>query len=139
MKRTLLLISGYSALFLGVLGIVVPLLPTTPFLLLAASCFMRSSKPMYNWLISHRYLGRHIFCYREYRAVTAGSKLITLLILWFVMGLTVFTVIQPVWLKVLLPAIALGVTAHVGPLRRVTPEMLKEYEKVNRNHSPCIP
>ncbi|WP_233347775.1 YbaN family protein [Hyphobacterium indicum] len=69
---------GCSALALGVLGIVLPLLPTTPFILLAAYSFARSSKPVYDWLLRHRIFGPLIENWRRYGAISRRAKILGL-------------------------------------------------------------
>lgn len=69
---------GFSSLFLGVIGIFLPLLPTTPFLLLGAFSFSRSSKRCYNWLVSHTYLGKPIQDWQEDRSIARKTKIIAL-------------------------------------------------------------
>lgn len=72
--RWLYLSIGVTALFMGVLGIFLPVLPTTPFILLAAGCFARSSKRFHNYLLSHRIAGPIIHEWCEYRSVTRQVK-----------------------------------------------------------------
>ena len=74
MKRLWWRIAGISALFLGVIGIVLPILPTTPFLLLAAFCFDRSSPALHNWLITHKWFGPPINNWKAYGAVSRLAK-----------------------------------------------------------------
>ncbi|NLO20223.1 MAG: DUF454 domain-containing protein, partial [Ignavibacteria bacterium] len=68
-KKFLLIIAGSFSLILGLIGIVIPILPTTPFLLLSAACFFKSSDKLYNKLISSKYLGSYIKNYREKKSV----------------------------------------------------------------------
>ncbi|MEW6309223.1 MAG: YbaN family protein, partial [Bacillota bacterium] len=83
--RWLLLAAGSVALALGVLGLFLPLLPATPFLLLSAACYSRSSERFYRWLVNHRVLGTYIRNYVERRGVTMRAKLYTLGVLWTTM------------------------------------------------------
>ena len=73
MKRYLLIIGGFISLFLGILGIALPVLPTTPFLLLSATCFMNSSKTLYTWVINHKVFGSYIENYIKFRAISLKS------------------------------------------------------------------
>ena len=75
--RIFLILCGCLAVVLGILGIFLPLLPTTPFLLLAAACFFRSSPRLYNWLISHKRMGPYIRNFREHRAIPLKAKVIS--------------------------------------------------------------
>jgi hypothetical protein len=108
---------GVLAMVVGLIGVVVPLLPTTPFLLLAAACFVRSSDTMYGWLISNRLFGGFIRDYREQRGVSARAKIVALALLWGVIGYTALTAVDAAWLRVLLVAIAVVVTIHLLRLR----------------------
>ena len=127
--KWLLMSLGVLAMVVGLIGVVVPLLPTTPFLLLAAACFVRSSDRLYNWLIHHKWFGDYIRPYREHREVTLNSKIIALVMLWGVIGYTAFGIIGNWWLRGLLGAIAVGVTMHLLHLRTLTPEMLQSSQK----------
>ena len=112
--RNILLISAGSVSFvLGAVGVVLPLLPTTPFLLLSAACFIRSSDRLYSWLIHHRYFGEYIRRYREHRAITQRHKIVSILLLWIVISISAFTAVQSWWLRGLLLVIAAGVTVHI--------------------------
>ncbi|MCH2113060.1 MAG: YbaN family protein [Planctomycetes bacterium] len=77
MKRVLLLATGFFTLILGVIGLVVPLLPTTPFLILAAACFMRSSPRIHDWLIAHPLLGKILRDWQEHRGIALRYKVIS--------------------------------------------------------------
>ena len=65
MKKKLLILLGSLSLFLGLLGIALPLLPTTPFLLLSATCYFHGSDKLYRWLMTHPTLGPYIHSFRE--------------------------------------------------------------------------
>ncbi len=74
MKRHLYLLAGLTALGLGAIGIILPLLPTVPFVILAAFCFARSSPRLEAWLVEHESFGPHIMNWREGRAITKKGK-----------------------------------------------------------------
>lgn len=73
--RTFWITSGFIALGLGVLGIPLPLLPTTPFLLLAAFCFSQSSETLHNWLVEHPKLGSPIKDWQRHGAISKKAKI----------------------------------------------------------------
>ena len=73
-KSRLYLTVGFAMVGLGVVGIPTPVLPTTPFLLLAAYCFARSSPRWHQWLVTHRVLGPYIAAFREKKGLTSGQK-----------------------------------------------------------------
>jgi uncharacterized membrane protein YbaN (DUF454 family) len=126
--RWILRTVGILCVGLGVLGIFVPLLPTTPFLLLAAACFVRSSPRLYAWLIQHPWFGKYILYYREYRAIPLRAKIFVLALLWAVIGYAAWRVATAWWLRGLLAAVALGVTIHLAQLRTLTQEMIDQVE-----------
>ena len=123
-RKWLLVFAGISSLALGLIGIFVPLLPTTPFLLLAAFCFARSSERLHQWLINHRWFGSYIRNYQEYRAITKQVKIATLILLWGTIGYAVVAVLNLWYLRILLLLVAFGVTVHVLTLKTLTREMV---------------
>ena len=128
-RKWLLVTLGILSVVLGMVGVFVPVLPTTPFLLLAAGCFMRSSPRLYNWLIRHKWFGEYIRHYREHRAITLQAKVFTLVLLWSVIGATTFFVVTLWWVRALLAAVAAGVTLHLMHIKTLTPEMLQSSQK----------
>jgi uncharacterized protein len=128
LKKVFLIFAGFLSLSLGILGIFLPLLPTTPLLLLAAACFFRSSDKLYDWITHHKIFGKYILCYQKHRAVSKKSKIVTILLLWLTMSITVIFFIESLWIKLLLLLIALGVTVHVLKLRTLTDEILQIYD-----------
>lgn len=123
--KYLLIVSGCIFLFLGIIGIFVPLLPTTPFLLLAASCFFKSSEKLYRWLTGHKVLGRPIIYYRQFNAISLRTKVFSITLLWITIGYSVFYFSFSPVLRVLLAVIAIGVTIHILKLRTLTKEMME--------------
>lgn len=119
--RWLLIGVGVFSVALGTLGIFVPLLPTTPFLLLAAACFVRSSPRLYQWLITHRWFGAYIKNYYEHRVIPLRFKVLTLTLLWLTISYAILAVAETLWLRLLLAGIAVGVTVHVALLRTELP------------------
>ncbi len=79
---------GLAALALGTAGLVLPLLPTTPFMLLAAACFAKSSPRLHDWLISHRLFGPAIRDWRDYRAISPKAKRMALTAMTAALGLS---------------------------------------------------
>ena len=128
LRKCALVAVGVLALALAVIGIFVPILPTTPFLLLAAACFIRSSERLYRWLIGHRWFGSYIRNYREHRAVTRRAKIAALVMLWSVIGYSAVAAVSAWWLRALLLAVAVGVTIHLLRLRTYTPDMAAKVE-----------
>lgn len=79
---------GWFFVVLGLIGIALPLLPTTPFLLLAAICFSKGSDNIYRWLINHPTLGPPIVNWREKRAITRRSKIVATLSMLILLVIT---------------------------------------------------
>ena len=115
-KKYLLIGVGFISLVLGIVGIFLPLLPTTPFLLLAAFCFIRSSNRLYNRLVHNPVVGGYILNYLKYRAVTEKTKIVALLWLWVSIGISMYFLPQA-YIKLLLAVIGVGVSMHVLSLR----------------------
>ncbi len=112
-KRILLQIAGTLSLILGLIGVVLPVLPTTPFLLLTAACYVRSSDKLYAWLMNHKWFGEHIRNYREKKAIRLSSKVIALSSLWLTILYSIFFVVKTIYMQLLLAAIVLAVSAHI--------------------------
>ncbi len=113
MKRKLLILCGTLSFAMGIVGIFFPILPTTPFLLLAATCYFHSSKRLYQWLTTHPRFGQYILNFREHRAVPLRVKIVSVSLLWItLLCCTVFTT-DELWLRILYMAIAIGVTWHI--------------------------
>ncbi|MFO7676881.1 MAG: YbaN family protein [Thermoplasmatota archaeon] len=111
--RCLLTIAGTISLVFGVIGIFLPILPTTPFLLLAAACYARSSQRFYNWLMNNRLFGNYIKNYHEGRGVPLKFKIFTISLLWITILTSIYFVINNFWVEIILIIIAIGVTIHI--------------------------
>lgn len=112
-KKSLLIIVGTISLGLGIIGIVLPLLPTTPFLLLASYCYCRGSKRLDNWLLNNRYLGEYIRNYREGKGISLTIKVFTISLLWAVISYSAFFIMKILIVQVILVIIAIGVSIHL--------------------------
>ncbi|GAB3700713.1 YbaN family protein [Corynebacterium nasicanis] len=119
MLRPLLLLVGCLSLALGVLGVFLPLLPTTPFLLLSAFCFARSSQRLHTYLVNHRVLGEYINNYNNH-TMTRAHKTRTIVLLWISIALSAGYLAWSGYTipALILPLIAAGVTLHIATLRR---------------------
>jgi uncharacterized membrane protein YbaN (DUF454 family) len=100
-----------------VIGIFLPVMPTTVFLLLAAACYARSSERFYQSLVTNRFLGHYIRNSREGRGLTRRQKATTLVLLWIGIGATAAFSIHAWWLRALLLLIAIAVTVHVARIK----------------------
>ncbi|MEE9459442.1 MAG: YbaN family protein [Candidatus Bathyarchaeia archaeon] len=117
MPRTLIrwlwIIAGSISLVLGIIGIFLPLLPTTPFLLLTAACYARGSSRLHNWLLNNKLFGKYIRDYREGKGIPARSKVLALTLLWLTIGFSIFYVIHILIVKIILLAIAILVNIYI--------------------------
>jgi uncharacterized membrane protein YbaN (DUF454 family) len=118
--RILWLVLGLVCVGLGTIGIVLPILPTTPFLLAAAACFCKSSTRLYNWLIGNKWFGEYIRNYKEGKGIPMKTKIIALTVLWATIGVSnIFILSQLLPSSLVLPmqlimlAIATGVSVHI--------------------------
>jgi uncharacterized protein len=119
MKKWMLIIAGTLAVILGTIGIFVPVLPTTPFLLLAAFCYVRSSQRMYRMLMNNHLSGTFLRNYLEDKGMSLRYKIITIGLLWMTMGLTMAFATDSVVLWITLVVVAVGVSIHILSLKTV--------------------
>ncbi len=113
MVRYSLITIGWLSVALGVIGIFLPLLPTTPFLLLAASCFAKSSTRFHSWLLNQPQLGPYIHLYLDGKGIPLKAKAYILLLMWFTISTSALFLVNPVGLKVMLFGIATGVSIYI--------------------------
>ena len=111
--RFILLFSGVLFLFLGIIGVFIPLLPTTPFLLLSAACFARSSKKFYHWLLTNKWFGSYIRNYYEGKGITLHVKIIVITLLWMTILGSILLISPYFWIKIVLIMIAVLVSLHI--------------------------
>lgn len=121
-KKSIFISLGVLATAIGIIGIIVPVLPTTPFLLLAAFLFSRSSERFLHWLCTNRLCGRYIDNYRKGLGLPLLQKILTILVLWLTIGLSAFVFVDRLWVKILLICIAIAVTTHLILIKTYKPE-----------------
>ena len=117
-RRWAYLAVGWIALGLGLLGIPLPLLPTTPFVLLAAFCFARASQPLHDWLLAHPTFGPLIENYQTHRAISRSAKWLATLSLLAAICISLFLGVAPVLLAVqlvVLCCVAVFIWRHPDP------------------------
>ncbi len=111
--RWLLIIIGLVSTGLGIIGIFVPLLPTTPFLLLAAACFARSSERFHSWLVNHNHLGPMIRGYLDGSGIPLRAKYTAITLVWLTLPPSALLLVPPVWAKTLLVLLAISITWYL--------------------------
>lgn len=117
--RLMLITAGLICVGLGAIGIILPGLPTTPFLLLAAYCFARSSEHFHSWLLNHRWFGNYVRNFEEGRGMTRRAKAATLLLMWLSFGVTIIFFVPVVWGQAGMFLMATAVSVYL--LRLPTP------------------
>ena len=116
-KKAILIAAGSASLALAVLGLFLPLLPTTPFLLLASACYVRSSERLHGWLMGNRVLGGYIRNFQERRGVPLRAKVTTVVVLWLPLLYSIYR-LDLFWLEALL--VIMGLTWSVLIFRMKT-------------------
>ena len=107
---------GTVFVLIGILGVFLPLLPATPFLLLASACYVRGSQRLYGWLMNNKYLGPYIRNFREHRAMPVRAKIISIAILWISLVISIYRVDIFIIQSVLI-VVGIGVTALILSIR----------------------
>lgn len=104
---------GLISLCLGVVGIFLPVLPTTPFLLLSAALFLKSSRPLYDWLLNHPRLGPYIRNFMEHKAIPLRVKVISVSMVWITLVYCAVAVADHWAFRLFFIALAAAITAHI--------------------------
>jgi uncharacterized protein len=132
LKQYAFLVLGTLSLGIGMIGVVIPVLPTTPFLLMASFFYLRSSKRMYNWLITHKVFGSYVYCYMTYHAISPRTKNGALLFLWATLGFSMIVI--PGWhIKLFLLVVGIAVMTHIVMLKTLSPKEMNEKRLLDRN------
>ena len=111
--RGTLIVAGTFFLGLGILGIILPILPTTPFFLLSAACYSRGSERFYKWLMGNRWFGKYISNYRTGKGIPVKVKVGSITMLWFTISFSVFFIVTHPILRFILFIIAILVTMYL--------------------------
>jgi uncharacterized membrane protein YbaN (DUF454 family) len=112
--RALCFAAGTVSLAVGTIGIVLPILPTTPLLLLALACYCRSSERMTKWVLTNKYFGNYIRRYREGKGIPIKTKIVALAALWITISYSAFFIVNRWWIvQLILFAIATAVSIHL--------------------------
>ena len=124
--RILLMIAGGISLFLGILGVFLPLLPTTPFVLLTAICWARSSEKFHSWLVNHKLFGKMVTDWEAHRIIPLKAKwLSTIMMNGMILMSAFFLVNSPWWAKLLMIATGVSVSIWIWSFPHVIKESAK--------------
>ena len=111
-SKYFLIIAGGFSLILGVIGIIVPLLPTTPFILLSAACFAKSSPKFHQWLLNHAWFGPLINNYQNGQGIPQKLKIRIIIFIWITLSISML-VIGHLWICLMMTALGLGLTVYL--------------------------
>lgn len=119
--RWILICCGWLSIVGGVIGVFLPLVPTVPLLLLASACFARSSERFHSWLVEHNHLGPLIRDYLNSGGIPLRVKRLAIGMIWVSFPTSAFLFVQVMWLRIVLLAIAAGVTLYLLSLPTIQP------------------
>lgn len=111
--KAILITIGTLSIVLGIIGIVVPLLPTTPLILLGAACYIKSSNKLYQILIKNKWLGGYIRDFREKKGITRKNKILSLIFMWISICTSLIFMDVSFWMGTILIMIILIVSAYI--------------------------
>ncbi|HNW73732.1 MAG TPA: YbaN family protein [Bacteroidales bacterium] len=115
--RVICLCAGWLFTVLAFLGVFLPLLPTTPFLLGAAACFYRSSDRFYHWIMDNKYFGHYLRNYKAGRGIPLRIKILALAFTWSSTLFSAIFIVPWLWLKIFLIAISVSITIHLSVIK----------------------
>ncbi|HAJ70175.1 MAG: YbaN family protein [Alkalibacterium gilvum] len=127
-KKIIYITLGSLSLAIGTLGMFLPILPTTPLLLLTGFFYLRSSKKMYHWLIHHPIFGAYIYSYIKFKAISMKTKVSAITILWLSIIFSIY-LLDNIWLQLMLFTIASTVTLYISSLKTLSKAKLVEYKQ----------
>ena len=120
--RWILISAGVLLIAIGIVGVFLPILPTTIFFILAAWCFARSSEKFYHWVHNNKLFGRYITDYRAGKGMTVKSKVISIFVLWAGILISALFLTENMYVRILLMFIAVGVTWHLVAIKTTKEE-----------------
>ena len=112
--RYLYMVVGTFFLVLGLIGIIIPVLPTTPFLLVTAACYSRGSARFYHWLMNHRYMGPYLKAWRYERRIPRHAKIAAFVMIAISISFAVIYVIPLTPVKILVAAVGITVAIYIS-------------------------
>jgi uncharacterized membrane protein YbaN (DUF454 family) len=115
-RKGLFVVAGTVFLALGGLGVFLPILPTTPFLLLSAAFYYKGSERMHRWLLNNKWFGSYIKNYKEGRGISTKGKIFTLLLLWMTISFSGLFLVDVLAIQLILLVTAAAVSIHVAAL-----------------------
>jgi len=132
--RVILVVLGTVFVIAGVIGIFLPILPTTPFMLLAAWCYARSSTRFYNWIMNNKVFGPIIREWRQYRSIPRRAKITALILMPSTFGISIIFFVPIFWVQLMLGVMCIGMMIFMWliPVREIDPNA--DTESNNKSH-----
>ena len=115
--RLIFMSFGFTFLVIGAVGIVIPILPTTPFIIVSAFCFSKSSKRFERWISQNRYFGSYIENYKTKKGVPRDVKLQSIVFLWIMLIISGLIFSNSVYIPIILVVVGVAVTLHIALLK----------------------
>ena len=112
-KKIVMISLGVFFVVLGVVGIFIPVLPTTPFLIVAAALFANSSRKFYDWLLSNRLFGKILSDYRKGKGIPIKIKIYLITLLWMTLGVSADFSWDIIYIPIILLLVGIGVSVHI--------------------------
>jgi uncharacterized membrane protein YbaN (DUF454 family) len=119
-NKNALVVAGHSFVGLGILGMILPIMPTTVFLLLAAACYAKSSPRFYHWLHTNKLFGKHLKNYQEKKGISLSVKIFSSSVLWISILFSIYMIRNTssfLYISILLLIIALAITIHLFTIK----------------------
>lgn len=113
LKKGFYIVAGSLFLVLGAIGIIVPVLPTTPFLLLSAACYYKGSEKLHRWMLNNKWFGSYIKNYKEGKGMLLRTKAFVIVLLWVTIVYSAFFAVNLLLIQIVLFAVAFTVTLHI--------------------------
>lgn len=111
--RVALVVAGSGFVAVGLVGVFLPVLPTTPFLLVAAACYARASRRFYNALLNNRVFGPAILEWQRHRSIAWRTKLAAIALMSLSLAVTIVFFVQAGWLRAVLAAVGIAVAVYL--------------------------
>ncbi|HRE40223.1 MAG TPA: YbaN family protein [Ignavibacteria bacterium] len=112
-NRNMLVLAGHTFVGLGIIGALLPIMPTTIFLILAGTCYAKSSPKFYNWLMKNKFFGKYLSNYKDKKGTPLSVKIISISVLWITITYSLIFTEIPLYVVIILLIIGIGVTWHL--------------------------
>lgn len=130
-KRIVLIMAGSISFVLGILALLVPVLPTSPFIIIAAACFLKSSRRLYEKVAGMPYFGSHVRAFIRYKAVSVSARTGFLIFFWAAILASAIFITDNLILRLILAVFAISVTWYMFSLNVLTDEMKRELQSMS--------